>query len=93
MLIKLLNKISPRAIKVFKAILYVIFFSYLIISAYFGFDLNNLIVRYGIFTFFLFIKKWAVFGSILMLVLWGIENLHIMHLKQKIKDLEKREKN
>lgn len=78
-----------RIMRVVKIVLYVIYFIYIITSIYLSLNFNNLIAQFGIFTFFIFLKKWATGGIILLALAWVIENIHIYYLKKKIKELEK----
>jgi len=85
-----LKKFPPKIIKVIKVILYIVLFSYLIGSIYISFTYDDLVIKIGIFTFFLFIKKWVTAGLFIMVFLWMIENLHIYQLKSKIEELKER---
>lgn len=77
-----------KTFKTVKIVLYVIYFIYIITSIYLALDFNNLIARFGIFTFFIFLKKWALGGMILILLVLPVENIHIYNLKKRIKELE-----
>gem|GEM_PF-2565623 len=90
MLQNFLKKFPPKIIKVIKVILYIVLFSYLIGSIYISFTYDDLVIKIGIFTFFLFIKKWVTAGLFIMVFLWMIENLHIYQLKSKIEELKER---
>lgn len=84
----ILKNIPTRSIRIIKIILYIFLFSYLIASIYISFTYNTLVIRIGIFTFFIFLKKWAILGLVILFLSWLIENLHIQILKNKIKEFE-----
>ena len=56
-------------------------------SVYIGFYFDQLVIKVGIFTFFLFIKKWIFIGFLLLVFLWIVENLHIIILKGRIREI------
>ena len=79
-----------RNIRIVKTVLYIIYFIYIITSIYLAINFNKLIPKFGIFTFFIFLKKWAIGGIILLSITWIIENIHIYVLKRRIRELENR---
>lgn len=75
--------------KRYKLIFYVIIVIYFSTSVYFGFNLDKMFSKFGMFSFFNFLKNWAITGLILLLVEFAIENIHIFSLNRTIAKLER----
>lgn len=75
--------------KRYKLIFYVIIVIYFSTSVYFGFNLDKMFSKFGMFSFFTFLKNWAITGLILLLVEFAIENIHIFSLNRAITKLSR----
>lgn len=75
--------------KKFKIIFYSVFFLYFICSLYFAFSTEAMYDRFGMLKFLDFLQYWAIFGLLLYLAEWVVENLHISQLRNKNAALEK----
>lgn len=71
-----------------KIIFYVFYFTFFVISIYFALNTNDMFKQFGMFGFLRFLKYWTVFGMLLMLSEWIIENIHIMQMRRNSKKQE-----
>lgn len=76
---------SLSKMKKAKIIFYIFYFTFFAISIYFAFNTNDMFKQFGMFGFLRFLKYWIVFGMLLMLSEWVIENIHIMQLHRNSK--------
>jgi hypothetical protein len=68
-----------------KIIFYILYFTFFVISIYFALSTNEMFKQFGMFGFLRFLKYWIVFGMLLMLGEWIIENIHIMQMRRNTK--------
>ena len=65
------------------------FFLYFICSLYFAFSTDALYEKFGMLKFLDFLQYWVMFGLLLYLAEWVVENVHISQLRSKNAALEK----
>lgn len=74
--------------KKFRIVLYVIFLAFMAITIYMGLNIDKMISRYGLLTFFRFFQNWLTYGNLYFIVLLVTENFHIWFLKRRVKYAE-----
>lgn len=58
------------------------------ITIYMGLNVDTMISRFGLLSFFSFFKDFLIYGNLFIVVLLIIENSHIWFLKRKAKHAE-----
>lgn len=74
--------------KKFRIVLYVVFLSYLAVTIYMGLNVDKMISRFGLLSFFSFLQNWLASGNLYIIILLIVENIHIFLLKQRVKSAE-----
>ena len=74
--------------KKFRIVLYIIFLSYIGVTLYMGLNIDKMISRFGLLSFFSFFQNWLTYGNIFFVVLLITENVHIWFLKRRAKYAE-----
>ena len=74
--------------KKFRIVLYVIFLAFMAITIYMGLNIDKMISRFGLLTFFRFFQNWLTYGNLYFIVLLVTENFHIWFLKRRVKYAE-----
>lgn len=68
--------------------LYIIFLSYIGVTLYMGLNIDKMISRFGLLSFFSFFQNWLTYGNIFFVVILITENVHIWFLKRRAKYAE-----
>jgi hypothetical protein len=58
------------------------------ITIYMGLNIDKMISRYGLLSFFRFFQNWLTYGNLYFIVLLVTENFHIWFLKRRVKYAE-----
>lgn len=74
--------------KKLRIVLYIIFLSYIGVTLYMGLNVDKMISRFGLLSFFSFFQNWLTYGNIFFVVLLITENVHIWFLKRRAKYAE-----
>ncbi len=74
--------------KKIRVTLYIIFLVYMAITLYMGLNVDQMISRFGLLSFFRLFQNWLTYGNLFFILLLIIENIHIYYLKRKIKNLD-----
>jgi hypothetical protein len=74
--------------KKFRIVLYIIFLTYMAITIYMGLNIDKMISRFGLLTFFRFFQNWLTYGNLYFIVLLITENFHIWFLKRRVRYAE-----
>ncbi len=74
--------------KKFRIVLYVIFLVFMAITIYLGLNVDKMISRFGLLSFFRFFQNWLTYGNLYFIVLLVTENFHIWFLKRRVKYAE-----
>jgi hypothetical protein len=53
-----------------------------------GLNVDKMISRFGLLSFFSFLQNWLAYGNLYIIVLLIVENIHIFLLKQRVKSAE-----
>ena len=57
-------------------------------TLYMGLNVDKMISRFGLLSFFSFFQKWLTYGNLFFVILLITENLHIWFLKRRVKYAE-----
>lgn len=74
--------------KKFRIVIYVIFLVYMAITIYMGLNIDKMISRFGLLTFFRFFQNWLMYGNLFFIALLITENFHIWFLKRRVRYAE-----
>ena len=74
--------------KKFRIVLYVIFLTFMAITIYMGLNVDKMISRFGLLSFFSFLQNWLAYGNMYIILLLIIENIYIWRLRQRAKYAE-----
>ncbi len=74
--------------KKFRIVLYVIFLIFMAITIYMGLNIDKMISRFGLLSFFRFFQNWLTYGNLFFIVLLVTENFHIWFLKRRVRYAE-----
>ncbi|MCK5371876.1 MAG: hypothetical protein KAQ62_25120, partial [Cyclobacteriaceae bacterium] len=74
--------------KKLRIVLYVVFISYMAITIYMGLNVDKMISRFGLLSFFSLFQHWLTYGNLFFIVLLITENVHIWFLKRRAKYAE-----
>ena len=74
--------------KKFRIVLYIIFLTFMAITIYMGLNIDKMISRFGLLTFFRFFQNWLTYGNLYFIVLLITENFHIWFLKRRVRYAE-----
>lgn len=74
--------------KKLRIVLYVVFISYMAITIYMGLNVDKMISRFGLLSFFSLFQNWLTYGNLFFIVLLITENVHIWFLKRRAKYAE-----
>jgi len=58
------------------------------ITLYMGLNVDKMISRFGLLSFFAFFQKWLTYGNLFFVLLLIVENIHIWFLKRRVKYAE-----
>jgi len=58
------------------------------ITIYMGLNVDKMISRFGLLSFFSFLQSWLAYGNLFIIGLLIIENIHIWLIKQRLKHTE-----
>jgi hypothetical protein len=58
------------------------------ITLYMGLNVDKMISRFGLLSFFAFFQKWLTYGNLFFVALLITENIHIWFLKRRAKHTE-----
>jgi len=58
------------------------------ITIYMGLNIDKMISRFGLLTFFRFFQNWLTYGNLYFIVLLVTENFHIWFLKRRVRYAE-----
>ncbi len=64
------------------------FLTYMAITLYMGLNIDKMISRFGLLTFFRFFQNWLTYGNLYFIVLLITENFHIWFLKRRVRYAE-----
>ncbi len=67
---------------------YIIFLSYVGITLYMGLNVDKMISRFGLLSFFSLFQNWLTYGNLFFVILLITENIHIWFLKRRAKYAE-----
>jgi hypothetical protein len=62
------------------------------ITLYMGLNVDKMISRFGLLSFFAFFQKWLTYGNLFFVLLLIVENIHIWFLKRRAKHSEEDQK-
>lgn len=68
--------------------MYIIFLAYVAITLYMGLNVDKMISRFGLLSFFSLFQNWLTYGNLFFIILLIVENLHIWFLKRRVKYAE-----
>ena len=68
--------------------MYIIFLSYIGVTLYMGLNMDKMVSRFGLLSFFRLFQNWLTYGNIFFVVLLITENVHIWFLKRRSKYAE-----
>ena len=74
--------------KKLRIVLYIIFLTFMAITIYMGLNIDKMISRFGLLTFFRFFQNWLTYGNLYFIVLLITENFHIWFLKRRVRYAE-----
>jgi hypothetical protein len=66
-----------------RIVLYIIFLIYVGVTIYMGLNVDKMISRFGLLSFFSFFQDWLTYGNLFFLVLLITDNIHIWFLKRR----------
>lgn len=69
--------------KKLRIVLYIIFLIYVGITIYMGLNVDKMISRFGLLSFFAFFQDWLTYGNLFFLVLLITDNIQIWFLKRR----------
>ena len=69
--------------KKLRIVLYIIFLIYVGVTIYMGLNVDKMISRFGLLSFFSFFQDWLTYGNLFFLVLLITDNIHIWFLKRR----------
>ena len=69
--------------KKLRIVLYIIFLIYVGFTIYMGLNVDTMISRFGLLSFFSFFQDWLTYGNLFFLVLLITDNIHIWFLKRR----------
>ena len=69
--------------KKLRIVLYIIFLTYVGVTIYMGLNVDKMISRFGLLSFFSFFQDWLTYGNLFFLVLLITDNIHIWFLKRR----------
>jgi len=64
------------------------FLTYMAITLYMGLNIDKMISRFGLLTFFRFFQNWLTYGNLYFIVLLITEIFHIWFLKRRVRYAE-----
>ena len=68
--------------------MYILFLAYVGITLYMGLNVDQMISRFGLLSFFSLFQNWLTYGNLFFIMLLIVENLHIWFLKRRVKYAE-----
>ena len=74
--------------KKLRIVLYIVFLTDTAITIYMGLNVDKMISRFGLLSFFSFFQNWLTYGNLFFIVLLITENVHIWFLKRRAKYAE-----
>ena len=74
--------------KKLRIVLYIMFLTYVAVTLYMGLNVDKMISRFGLLSFFSFFQNWLTYGNIFFVILLITENVHIWFLKRRVKYAE-----
>ena len=74
--------------KKLRIVLYIVFLTYMAVTIYMGLNVDKMISRFGLLSFFSFFQSWLAYGNLFFIVLLIIENIHIWIQKRRLKYAE-----
>ena len=74
--------------KKLRIVLYVAFLSYVAVTLYMGLNIDKMISRFGLLSFFSFFQNWLTYGNLFFVILLITENVHIWFLRRRTKYAE-----
>lgn len=74
--------------KKLRIVLYIIFLTYVGITLYMGLNVDKMISRFGLLSFFSLFQNWLTYGNLFFVILLITENIHIWFLKRRAKYAE-----
>ena len=74
--------------KKLRIVLYIVFLTYMAVTIYMGLNVDKMISRFGLLSFFSFFQDWLTYGNLFFIVLLIIENIHIWIQKRRLKYAE-----
>ena len=74
--------------KKLRIVFYIIFLSYVGVTLFMGLNIDKMISRFGLLSFFFFFQNWLTYGNLFFVILLITENLHIWFLKRRAKYAE-----
>lgn len=74
--------------KKLRIVLYIVFLAYVGITLYMGLNIDKMISRFGLLSFFSLFQNWLTYGNLFFVILLITENIHIWFLKRRVKYAE-----
>lgn len=74
--------------KKLRIVLYILFLTYIGVTLYMGLNVDKMISRFGLLSFFSFFQNWLTYGNLFFVILLVTENIHIWFLKRRAKYAE-----
>ena len=71
-----------------RIVMYIIFLTYVAITLYMGLNVDKMISRFGLLSFFSLFQNWLTYGNLFFIILLIVENLHIWFLKRRVRYAE-----
>ena len=68
--------------------MYLLFLSYVAVTLYMGLNVDKMISRFGLLSFFSLFQNWLTYGNLFFIILLIVENIHIWFLKRRAKYAE-----
>jgi hypothetical protein len=74
--------------KRFRIILYILFLSYMAVTMFMGLNVDTMIAKFGLLSFFSFFQDWLIYGLLFFVALMITENFQIWFLKRRVSHAE-----
>lgn len=74
--------------KKLRIVLYIVFLTYVAITLYMGLNVDKMISRFGLLSFFNLFQHWLTYGNLFFIILLITENIFIWFLKRRTKYAE-----
>jgi hypothetical protein len=71
-----------------RIILYALYLAYFIVTTYMGMNIDKMISKYGLFSFFSFFKDWLMYGLVFLWALLIADSLQIWLMHRTIRKMK-----